>query len=136
MIFRSHRRRKLGDADPDVSLPPLILPDPPTPPNSNDPAAQAQYQQQLAVYRAISRLKNEYNARVAVAKRANKIFPAGYGDGCSSRFWTHDCQFNNTWLFPLARRGRRSSHQSLQSHPVLSRWYGSRVGVQAVSRID
>jgi hypothetical protein len=98
---------ELGVADPNAPIPPLVLPDPPAPPNSNDPAVQAQYQEAMATYRAtVSRLKEEYNRRVAVAKRANKTFPAGIvAMGVIAESGRSLCQFNNTWLFLIAPGG-------------------------------
>lgn len=95
---------KLGVADPNVQLPPLVLPDPPQPPNSNDPAANAAYQNELAIYRqTVTRLKNEYNARAAQAKKANKNFPAGIiVMGTLADSGRTYCEFNNAWLWLMA----------------------------------
>ena len=60
--------------------------------------------QQLATYRAtVSRLKNEYNSRVALAKKANKNFPAGIiVMGTLADSGRTFCEFNNAWLWLMA----------------------------------
>lgn len=87
---------KIGVGDPNAPMPPLVLPDPPAG-NPNDPA----YQRALSEYRAlVSRLKNEYNRRVAIANKANKNFPAGIvAMGAFAESGYTKCEFNNAWLW-------------------------------------
>lgn len=89
-------REKLGVGDPNAPLPPLTLPDPPKG-NPNDPV----YQRAVAEYRAVvARLKDEYNRRVAIAKRANKNYPAGIvAMGAMAESGYTMCEFNNAWLW-------------------------------------
>ncbi len=89
-------REKLGVGDPNAPLPPLTLPDPPKG-NPADPV----YQRAVAEYRAVvARLKEEYNRRVAIAKRANKNFPAGIvAMGAMAESGYTMCEFNNAWLW-------------------------------------
>jgi hypothetical protein len=87
---------KVGIGDPNAPLPPLVLPEPPVG-NPNDPS----YQAALAEYRSVvSRLKNEYNRRAAIAKNANKNFPAGVvAMGALAESGYTMCEFNNAWLW-------------------------------------
>lgn len=87
---------KLGVGDPNAPIPPLTLPDPPKG-NPNDAA----YQRALTEYRAVvARLKEEYNRRVALAKRANKDYPAGIvAMGAMAESGYTMCEFNNAWLW-------------------------------------
>ncbi len=96
---------KLGVGDPNAPLPPIVLPEEPIPPsNISDPAAREAYERALAEYRAtVSRLKNEYNNRVALAKKANKNFPAGITVfGAVAESGRTMCEFNNAWLWLMA----------------------------------
>jgi len=95
---------KIGDADSDAPLPPLVLPDPPVRPNTNNPNQLAAYQRELSAYRLlVSRLKNEYNTRAAIAKKANKDYPAGIvAMGVLADSGRTMCQFDNAWLFLIA----------------------------------
>lgn len=95
---------KIGDADPNVPPPPLVLPDPPEEPNSNNPQVIAAYQRELAIYReTVSRLKREYDARVALWKKAEKEFPAGIvAMGAVADSGRTYCEFNNAWLWLMA----------------------------------
>ena len=95
----------LGDADPNAPIPPLVLPaEPPIPANISNPAAKAAYEAAVAEYRqTVSRLKNEYNTRVALAKRANKTFPAGVvAMGALAESGRTMCEFNNAYLWLIA----------------------------------
>jgi hypothetical protein len=95
---------KLGTADPTVPIPPIQLPDPPQKPLTNDPALQAQYQQALATYKStVAKLKSEFNTRLAYARTANKIFPAGIVMmGAVAESGRTRCVFKNTWLWQIA----------------------------------
>ncbi len=95
----------LGQADPNAPIPPLVLPDaPPVPANIKDPAAKAAYDAAVAEYRrTVSRLKSEYNTRVALAKKANKIFPAGIvAMGAMAESGRTMCEFKNAYLWLIA----------------------------------
>lgn len=87
---------KLGVGDPNAPIPPLTLPDPPSG-NPSDPV----YQRALAEYRSVvSRLKEAYNRRVALARRANKEYPAGIvAMGAMAESGYTMCEFNNAWLW-------------------------------------
>jgi len=95
---------KLGTADPSVPILPIQLPNPPQKPLTSDPALQAQYQQALATYNAtVARLKAEFERRVAFARTANKIFPAGIVMmGAVAESGHTFCQFKDTWLWHIA----------------------------------
>jgi hypothetical protein len=92
---------KLGDVNPNAPLPPLVLPSPPAKPFSNDPTAQANYQQALAQYKQeVSKLKNEYNQRAALWNKLDKNFPSGYTAlGVVADSGQTACDFNNAWLW-------------------------------------
>lgn len=96
---------KIGTVDPEAPMPPLVLPKPPAkPPNILDPVARAAYERAVAEYRqAVSKLKNEYNRRVALAKKANKNFPAGIvAMGAMAESGYTKCEFNNAWLWHIS----------------------------------
>jgi len=95
----------LGSADPNAPIPPLILPaEPPIPANISNPSVRAAYEAAVAEYRqTISRLKSEYNNRVAIAKKANKNFPAGIvAMGAMAESGRTMCEFNNAYLWLIA----------------------------------
>jgi hypothetical protein len=93
---------KIGDADPNAPLPPLVLPSPPVKPiNTKDQAAMAAYQQALAQYKQeTSKLKDEYNQRVALWNKLDKNFPSGFTAlGVVADSGQTTCDFNNAWLW-------------------------------------
>jgi hypothetical protein len=93
---------KLGDADPNAPLPPLALPSPPVKPfNTSDPVAMAAYKQEMADYKQqVSKLKNEYNQRVALWNKLEKNFPSGFTAlGVVADSGLTVCDFNNAWLW-------------------------------------
>jgi len=95
----------LGDADPNAPIPPLVLPEEPViPANIGNPSVRAAYEAALNEYRqTVSRLKNEYNTRVALARKANKIFPAGIvAMGAMAESGRTMCEFNNAYLWLIA----------------------------------
>jgi hypothetical protein len=107
---------KLGDADPNVPLPPLILPDPPAKPfNTNDPVAMAQYQAKLAEYKAeVNKLKNEYNRRVALWNKLDKNFPSGFTAlGVVADSGQTACDFSNAWLWLIGAPPAQAPMQTM-----------------------
>jgi hypothetical protein len=92
---------RLGDLDPRKPPPLPKLPEPPQKPRTNDPKVLAAYQQALAQYNStVTRLKNEYNARLRKFQSSNVIFDSGYMlmVAATDAGYTR-CQFNNAWLW-------------------------------------
>ena len=95
---------KLGDANPNAPLPPLVLPSPPVKPsNPNDQTAMSNYQQALAQYKQeTTKLKNEYNQRVAIWNKLDKNFPSGFTAlGVVADSGQTACDFTNAWLWHI-----------------------------------
>jgi hypothetical protein len=106
---------KLGDVNPNAPLPPLALPSPPAKPFTNDPTAQANYQQALAQYKQqVSKLKNEYNQRAALWNKLDKNFPSGYTAlGVIADSGQTACDFNNAWLWLIGAPPAQSPVQTM-----------------------
>jgi hypothetical protein len=107
---------KQGTADPNAPLPPLVLPDPPVKPfNTNDTAAMARYQQELAQYKQeVNKLKNEYNTRVALWNKLDKNFPSGFTAlGVVADSGQTACDFSNAWLWLMGAPPAQSPMQTM-----------------------
>ncbi len=107
---------KLGDADPNAPLPPLVLPDPPVKPfNTNDTAAMARYQQELAQYKQeVSKLKNDYNKKVAIWNKLDKNFPSGFTAlGVVADSGQTACDFSNAWLWLMGAPAAQAPMQTM-----------------------
>lgn len=92
----------IGEVDPSAPPPQPNIPPEPEKPNSSDPQAMAQYEQQKVERAAIiAQMQADYAARQRAYSSADTVFERGFMAlvALSESGRTTNCKFDNAWLF-------------------------------------
>ena len=92
----------IGEVDPSAPPPQPNIPPEPDKPNSSDPQAMAQYEQQKIERAAIiAQMQADYAARQRAYNSADTVFERGFMAlvALSESGRTTNCKFDNAWLF-------------------------------------